>query len=242
MAEINQKTLTSEWGGLSPHLIASFYPVDRKGVMIGETTVKCALTESNIEFSTTWQSPFENEGIQNFNPTLQQKIQAGLFDSVAESADSVFGTDLQKLTQGLEGRTSITKLSSTQVYIGNQPAKFNVTALFRAWQNPITEVHQPFDQLMQWALPVELSKEGSLALRVAKEGVNDHSIFPSKAPVTLALNYKGSTYWPIVIESITKDTNAPIDANGRFVELSVPMILSTLTAIDRNDYQNFNTY
>ncbi|AEG02706.1 hypothetical protein [Methylomonas methanica] len=239
MAEQQTKVLTSDWGGLNENLVASIYPIDRKGNKTEDTVVKCVFTDSNLELSTTWASPFENAGTQNVSPTLQQLVQSGSLSGLLSKVDGVFGSDLQRLAHGLEGRTSVTKLNSTQVYVGNQPAKFNVTALFRAWADPVKEVHQPFNQLMEWALPVELSEEGSLAARLLDQGLSYQSTFPSAAPVMLAVNYKGATYWPMVIENITKDTNAPIDRNGNFTELKVPMLLTTLTAIDRRDYKKF---
>ncbi|WP_446810557.1 hypothetical protein ACH50O_02925 [Methylomonas sp. 2BW1-5-20] len=151
----------------------------------------------------------------------------------------MFGSDLQRLAHGLEGRTAITKLNSTQVFVGATPAKFNITALFRAWKDPVKEVHEPFNQLMKWALPVELSDEGSLAARLLQDGFKYATTFPSVAPVLLAVKYKDATYWPLVIESISKDTNAPVDKNGKFVELSVPMQLTTLAAIDRGDWDKY---
>lgn len=231
--------LTSDWGNLSPHLIAEFWAIDRKGKRIDDITVKAALIESNLEIALTWSSPFENQSSSNFMPTLQMMVQSGAIEGVSSKASSIFGSDLQRLAHGLEGRTGITKLNSTQVYVGGQAAKFNITALFRAWKDPIKEVHEPFDQLMKWALPVELSEEGSLAVRLLEDGFSYKTAFPSKAPVLLAVKYKDSTYWPLVIESISKDTNAPVDKNGKFVELSVPVQLSTLTAIDRSDWSRY---
>lgn len=239
MAVQQEKILSSDWAGLNENLIASIYPVDRQGKKTEDTIVRCAFIDSNLELSTTWQSPFENGGTQNLTPSLQQLIQSGSLNGVLNKADQVFGSDTERLAHGLEGRTGVTKLNSTQVFVGGQPAKFNVTALFRAWLDPVKEVHEPFDQLMQWALPVELSEEGSLAVRLVEKGFKYQTAFPSIAPVMLAVVYKGVTLWPLVIESITKDTNAPITRNGKFTELKVPMTLTTLTAIDRSDYKKF---
>lgn len=235
----NPVVLSSDWGNLSPHLIASFWPVDRKGKRIEDITVKAAITESNLEMSLNWSSPFENQGAQNITPTLQQMVQSGSIEGLVGKADSVFGSDLQRLAHGLEGRTAITKLNNTQVFVGAAPATFNVTALFRAWKNPVEEVHKPFDQLMKWVLPVELSEEGSLAARLLQDGFKYATTFPSIAPVLLAVKYKDATYWPLVIESISKDTNSPVDKHGKFVELTVPMKLTTLAAIDRADWSRY---
>jgi hypothetical protein len=36
--------------------------------------------------------------------------------------------------------------------------KIQVNALFRAWDDPAREVEAPVEKLIQWALPVELSR------------------------------------------------------------------------------------
>jgi len=51
------------------------------------------------------------------------------------------------------------------------------------------------------------------------------------------MKYKGRTYSPLVIESIGMPMNSPVDSNGRYVEMIVPMTLCTLTAMDRKDWQ-----
>jgi hypothetical protein len=236
---MNGGILTSLWGNLNPHLIAHFYEVDRDGKRIDpDVTVKAPLTDSNFEIALNWSSPFENQANLE-SSTLQQLLQSGALQPLAQKADSAFGTKLSALAAGVEGRSSVTKLNSTQVFVGEQPAKFNVTALFRAWKDPQTEVHDPFDQLMKWALPIELAKDGLLLSRLATDGLNSSVPFPSKSPTLLAVKYKDCTYWPLVIESISKDTNAPVGKGGKFVELSVPMLLTTLTALDRQDWSNF---
>lgn len=144
--------------------------------------------------------------------------------------------------QQFEGRTGITKLNSTQVFTGMPPVKITVTALFRAWRDTLSEVETPFNKLMEWALPVALSPDGSVLARTA-ETVSGRmgyveALTPSKSPTRIAMEYKGRTYSPLVIESIGMPLSAPVDASGRFVELAVPLTLCTLTAIDRQDWSN----
>jgi hypothetical protein len=221
--------LSSHWDGLNPNLIASFWAVNRDGIRIDNITVKAPLTESSLEMTLNWQSPFEQVA-QGVAPTLQQVIQSG----AAIDAANLLSPSIAEYLKSTEGKTSITKLNSTQIFIGMPPAKFTVTALFRAWRDPKTEVMDPFNQLMQWALPVVLSEDGPISSMLKGGG-----LFPSTAPVMIAVKYKDAVYAPMVIESITKDTNAPIDRNGNFVELSVPMVLSTLAAVDRGDWSLF---
>jgi hypothetical protein len=230
--------LKSQWGSLSPHLIAAFWAVDRQGKRMNDITVKAPLIDSNLEIALNWQSPFERVGEDVF-PTLQQILQAGELSPLAQKIDARIGTGAGALLSMIEGKTSITKLNSTQVFNGMPPAKFNVTALFRAWSDPQKEVHDPFNQLMKWALPVKLSDDGTLLNRFLDNGVSVDTLFPSQAPTLIACKYKDCVYKPLVIESITKATNAPIDKHGRFTELAVPMLLTTLSAIDRADWEAF---
>ncbi|WGS85017.1 hypothetical protein [Methylomonas sp. UP202] len=244
------QTLTSDWGALSPHLIASFWEVDREGnkKKDSDVVVKAAVSDdANLELTLNWQSPFEQAGPETKAPTLFALLQSGV---VQPLIDSVIGGNkggdanvkASQLLQQFEGRTGITKLNSVQVFNGMPPAKIPMTLLFRAWRDPVTEVETPVDQLMQWALPIELAKDSTLLTNAvdAVKGSKDwiEAVLPSKSPTLLALNYKGRTFAPMVIESISQPLTAPIDSRGRFVEMSVQITLATLTAIDRKYWQS----
>jgi hypothetical protein len=229
------KILSSLWGSLSPHLIANIFQCDKNGKMVGDTIVRTPLSDSNFEISLGWTAPFEDAGQQTFS-TLQQLLQSG---AIADAAGKNGFPSLQKTLSGIEGRSTVTKLNSIQVFAGMKPADFNVTAEFRAWRDPVAEVMQPFDQLMAWALPVKLAADGFILSRLMDSGVGVDTAFPSQAPITLCVKYKSCSYYPLVIESITKNTGSPVDSNGNFTSLSVPMRLSTLSAFDRDDYKNW---
>lgn len=261
--------LTSEWMGLSPHLIASFYQVERSSEDSSNysrtqntdpVTVKAPLSEANMEISLSWQSAFEHSGPENRAPTLLAMLQSGAFKPLIDAVSDFAGgknnpessiaaraqAESNRFIKQFEGRTGITKLNSTQVFNGMPPVKFQITALFRAWADPLAEVEEPFDKLMQWALPVKLSNDGTVLARsisAAAGGDNGFidTLVPSIAPVTIAMKYKGRTYSPLVIESISKPISSPVDVNGRYVEMPVQMTLGTLTAIDRDDWSNYKT-
>jgi hypothetical protein len=195
-----------------------------------------------------WSSPFESAGIETKAPGLLAMLQSGslqpFLDSLPGMKGSAIGNSLKDGLKGFESRTGITKLNSMQVFSGMPPIKIQVTALFRAWKNAKNEVEEPFNQLMSWALPQELAKDMTLAIGVSdfvqgKKSLLD-AILPSHAPVMIAMTYKGRTYSPMVIESISQPINSPIDKYGNFVELQVPMTLCTLTALDKNDWKAIN--
>ncbi|MBT9097453.1 hypothetical protein KFZ76_06975 [Methylovulum psychrotolerans] len=276
MAEVKDKgtgdIISSLWEGLSPHLIASFYEVDRQGEKVKDKdgkviniVVRAPLTESSLDGTFNWQSPFESMSPETRAPTLFAMLQSG---AVQPAIDAVNGAKVGKFISGIfgdsagkqvaetisstqkslgaelknfEGRTGITKLNSTQVFSGMPPIKIQVTALFRAWRDPVAEVMKPADQLMAWAFPETLSSDAVAANMVkaaqGEKGFID-ALLPSKSPKLLALTYKNRTFKPLVIEAISLPLNSSIDAKGNFVELLIPMTLATLTAWDAQDWAN----
>lgn len=243
--------LTSAWDGLNENLIAKFYEVDRKGNSLGNVEVWAPLLEANMEMTFCWNSPFENAGAQN--TSIANMVTSGAMQDVADVlktgnggwADSMLDK-AEKNVKRFEGRTGITKLNSTQIFTGMQPVKIPVTALFRAWRDPQMEVERPTDQLMAWALPIELAPDGSIIARAVAaargKGDIDHAPLPSKSPTMIAMDYKGYTYGPLVIESIGRPLSSPVDYLGRFVSLQVPMTLCSLTAIDRDDWKGWRNF
>jgi len=259
------KPYSSEWLGLSEHLIACFYQVEKgdNGVWARKPTspdVYAPLTEANMSVLLNWQSPFEHAGPESKAPTLAAMLQSGairpVIDSVAGAAKEMFGLNdnsaanqiqqnASQLFRNFEGRTGITKLNSMQVFSGMPPVKIQVTALFRAWRDSVSEVEAPFDKLMEWALPVYLDKDSTLlsraadALRGSRDWVD--ALMPSVAPVVIGMTYKRRSYLPLVIESIDMPMGSPVGSDGRYVELLVPMTLCSLTAIDRKDWADWAT-
>ena len=82
------QTLQSEWQGLSPFLIASFWQVDRKGNPVnvdanGNTVaagmggkqiiVNAPLSESSLDVTLNWVSPFEGAGAEKSFFRLKMK-------------------------------------------------------------------------------------------------------------------------------------------------------------------------
>lgn len=244
--------LQSLWDGLSDHLIASIYPVDKEGKSIGEE-VKAPLTEASLEHTANWQSPFESAGADSKAPMLMAMVQSGQIAPVLESLQNKFGTgggatsvktgeSISGFFSDLEGKTGITKLNSTQIFSGMPPVKISITMLFKAFRDPKIEVERPYDQLFTWSLPKELADDGILSnvINASGKGAKSYldALLPSKAPQLIGFTYKGETHSPMVIESISKPLNSPVDSNGCFTELLVPITLSTLTAIDQNDYKS----
>jgi len=249
--------LSSLWDGLSEHLIASLYEVGKIGQRWGRidrqtdpVTVKAPLIDAHMEMSLNWQSPFEQAGPESRAPALMAMLQSGALMPVVNALMpqnhdgdhplTPLAQQASRFLQPFEGRTGITRLNSTQVFSGMPPVKITATALFRAWRDARLEVMRPYDKLMQWALPVELSDDGSLLARTvdSTRGQSDyvHALMPSRAPTRIGLTWKGRTWLPLVIESIGLPLSSPIDRYGDYVELAVPLTLCSLTALDRRDW------
>ena len=257
--------LQSQWGTLHPSLIAHLYPVSRSGTTSaefqwtraspdkgGDVEVAFPITDSTLDAALNWTSPFEAIGAENKLPIISALIQSGALasvtstlvglipsDVVGASTVTKLAADAQKLVADLEGRTGITKLNSTQIFSGMQPLKFTMTAYFRAWQDARSEVEDPINQLMAWALPAELSKSGFIdTLRDTSDPIR--ALFPSRVPSILGFEYAGSTILPVVIESISQPITAPRNRSGARINVAVPIQFATLAAVDRNEYRAFN--
>lgn len=260
------KILTSLWDGINPKLIARFYPVtkmpDGSGwaqshgqqtisdnyVVDDDVEVHCLISDGTSESQFNWQSPFENAGAESKAPVLSAMLQSGvansallalmsggLLDGAAQSLAEKSSNTLREIS----GRTGITRLNSTQVYSGSPPVKMSMTLHFRALRDPIAEVRSPVSQLEEWAHPQFLADDGFIANAI-KGGTRQsliNTIFPSKVPQILGMQYGDGTYMPVVIESISKPLTNPLSSDGVMLACSVQITLATLTSLDRRDIQ-----
>ena len=243
--------LSSKWGGLSQSLLASIYPVDSRGNPLGdETSVVGPLTDTSIELSANWQSPFEQSGAESKAPAIMAMLQSGSLESYLQA---IFGkaTDgdkgvLNNALRGVEnfsaeaqGRSGMTKLNSTQIFTGAGPIKITGTIHFRAYEDPDKEVQQPIDQLSRWVLARELAQAGSIVSLIErlKEGQGFvKALLPSLAPQMLALKFGGYTFSPLVLESVGRQLTVPMTNKGEPLNIAIPFVLASLTALDSSDW------
>lgn len=236
------------WENLNPNLIATIYEVDHLGNIIpGTAIVQAAFSEDiNLEVGLNWQSPFEGAGAESKAPALMSMLQSGAFQPLIDSIGGKTKEVLQNTVDEARGRTGITKLNSTQVFSGMPPIKIQGNLILRAWENPVKEVENPLDTLMRWSLPYFLAPEGTLLSNAVNFAQGNgktliETIMPSEAPPLVAITYKGRTYSPLVIENINVPLGSPIDVNGNFTNMLIPVTFSTLTAIDGNDWMKYST-
>ncbi len=255
--------LSSQWDGLSSYLIARIFPVDHDGNRQGDVEVRAPVTEALLEGTFQWQSSFEGAGTESKAPALSAMLQSGAIQPLMNVlSDSVLSKNSQAENNALSdsmnsthaamsefrGRTGITKLNSTQIFSGMAPMKITGNLLFRAYSDPRNEVEAPYTQLMKWALPEELARDGVLTLiarrvqsgsATLKEYLKD--LMPSQAPTMVGFQYKRRYFTPMVIESLNEPLSSPITQDGYYASMQVPITLSTLTALDQNDWISVST-
>jgi hypothetical protein len=244
------------WGNLSDYMIAQIYACDADGLPLDTelATVMGPITDCNFEAGFNWQSPFENVGPESKAPALMALLQSGQIATVVNALQAAFPSiqnntiannaaeTAKNIAKDLQGRTGITKMNSRQVFSGMPPIKIPMTMHFRAMQDAEREVMSPLKTLLSWALPQSLAKDGTLTNVIAASSSGASAmvkaLFPSRAPLMVAVSYGSQLWAPLVIETITHPLDGPMDSDGHFMYLPVQMMLSTLTALDRNDIPN----
>ncbi|SEJ22836.1 hypothetical protein SAMN04244572_03192 [Azotobacter beijerinckii] len=254
--QLGNASAATQWGHLSPHLIARIYPCNPDGKEKFETpgvssAILAPITESNFEAVLNWQSPFEQTGPESKAPALMAMVQTGQLATVANALQSMIPGEgrvsqmlsdaagsARKYAHDLENRTGITKLNSRQVFSGMPPIKLSMVMHFRALSDPQAEVMEPYQRLLEWALPQKLAEDGILPelMSAAKSGTDViKALFPSLAPQMIGFSYANNRYSPMVIESVSNPIDGPMDSNGLPLYRAVQLTLATLTALDRND-------
>lgn len=244
--------LRSDWTGLSRHLIASFFPVESYNANDGVQTkrwrrvpnsveVQAPLTDGTMDTTINWHSPFENTGPDQKFSSFSALLQSGGFTTLLEALKNLLPEASQGLAQkgidylkDMEGKSGFTKLNSTQVFNGMPPVKINVTAHFRALTDPVAEVRQPMNQLMSWALPQQIAPDGLLMSTIK----GNPTLYGTQIPQIIGMQYADMSLMPLVIESIPTPLTGPRDRNGVQISAQITLGLASLSAIDKNDWNN----
>ncbi|MDO9092700.1 MAG: hypothetical protein Q7U99_08720 [Rubrivivax sp.] len=240
--------MSSKWGGLSKSLLVSIFPVNAQGRQEPGAEVQAPTTEGSIELTANWQSPFEQSGAESKIPAIMAMLQTGVLQSYAQpmlgKADDKglvarLAQEVVDFSKDGAGRSGMTKLNSTQVFTGAAPIKIPLTLHFRAYDDPATEVQAPLDQLARWTLARKLAADGSIvtAIKSFNQGQGFlKSLLPSEAPQLIGLRIEGHTFAPLVIESMSRPITGPKAANGAPLNVAVQLQLSSLTALDADDW------
>ena len=255
------QTSQTQWGSLSKGLLAEIFPlkkVNTEGGKFhferdGQVSVMALLTEGQIEFSNNYTTPFESANPETRLPNMMAMIQSGqMLSGLAQAfGGGYFQKALEvsgmsdiidkgaKLLESLEGRTSLTKINSTEIYVSSSPLKIPLTLVLRAWADARTEVEDPIALLESWTLP-EYLHDQSLLVGLANSGGDGggflNSIWPSKVPPFVGMSYAGRTYKPLLIESCSSPLVVERDENLNRLFAQVTINVTSRTALDAPEW------
>ena len=250
------ETQPVQWGRLSKGLLAEIYPlkkINRDGGTFdferAGASVFALLTEGQIEFSNNYTTPFESSNPETRLPNLMAMIQSG---QLITAFGQIFGEQKPQgpleltglsgylkqgadLLQSLEGSSNLTKVNSTEIYVSTSPLKMPLTFVLRAWEDAKTEVEDPIARLESWTLPEYLYDQGllvSLANSAGSVTEQFQSLWPSKVPPFVAIQYAGRTYKPLLIETISSPLVVERDPDLNRLFAQVTLSVTSRTALD----------
>ena len=149
----------------------------------------------------------------------------------ATGAD-VLGRAIGSAFESLQGKTNLTKINSTQVFVSTGSVRMSVTLFFMAFKDAKTEVEDQISLLQQWALPQELFGKGLLE-SIVGDGLA--GLFPSTVPPFISIVYSGKSYQPFLIESVGVPIVGPIDRHGNRLTATVTLSLISRQAWDKTN-------
>lgn len=220
--------------GVNPNLIAKI-----TAPKIG--TVEALVLDSNLSQESTWSTPFENSNPENRLPSLLGSLQSGVAsDTVKAITDKIgIGENLSEALEKAGGRSSFTKINSTQIYVSSQSAQIQMTLLFSAWSDARIEVEQPLGLLHQMSTPVELSDKTTVQNILSDTGegggIDLHTFLPSLIPPKLTLKYGGRTYKDLILQSFSRPLSGNMDKHGNLMQAEVQITLVGYQAWDGKD-------
>ncbi|MFX6850065.1 hypothetical protein ABTH27_19845, partial [Acinetobacter baumannii] len=134
----------------------------------GSPVIRALLTDGDKSIESQWQTPFENSNPELKMPMLMAGLQSGQLSQVAEQMQSnpiaqvLSKLGVQDAMQSVEGRTNLTKVNTTQVFLSTSSVRLNLSIFFLAFSDAKTEVEDRIMQLEAWSLPVSLSSDSTL--------------------------------------------------------------------------------
>lgn len=226
-------------GKLSDIYHARIRLCDKTGAGIDDEQVVAIATDGDLMIEGQYSTPFENSNPEHRLPTLMGMLQSGDWVNTLESVAGAFGVDIsedkQATLNSLEGRSNLTKVNSTQIYV-NGSVQLTMTLVFSAWESARVEVEDQVRLLQQWALPQKLEEDSTIA-NVAEEK-SLKSLFPSIVPPFVSVHYGNKRYLPLLIQHVSTPLVVPMDSEGNRLTLQVPVTFLTRTAWDAQNIQS----
>lgn len=236
------------YGSISKHKYAEFSLCDKDGNPVASPVIRALLTDGDKSIESQWQTPFENSNPELKMPMLMANLQTGQMLQAAATLgeNSPFISALSDMASGplataenalksVEGRTNLTKVNTTQVFLSTSSVRLNLSIFFLAFSDARTEVEDKIMQLEAWSVPVSLSSESTLQNVVNDSNTTLEGLFSGVIPPFVSLTTHGKTYKPFIIESVSAPIVAPIDEKGNRLSLAVNISLLSRTAWDSKD-------
>lgn len=230
----------SDWGNLSDVYKMRIRLCDKEGNLLDQYAQQIVgvAVDGDISIDNQYSTPFENSNPEHRLPTMMGMLQSGDWVNTLEiGLSNVFGIELsqdkKESINALEGRSNLTKVNSTQIFVATQPITISTTLYFSAWRSAKIEVEQQVALLKQWALPNKLA-EGSI-LASALEDKSLLSLFPSEVPPYVSIYYGGKKYTPLLIQSVSEPLVVPMTEDGDRLALQVPVTFVSRTAWDKDN-------
>lgn len=216
--------------GLNSNLIAHISAT-------GIGTVEALVIDGTLSQESTWSTPFENSNPENRAPSLLGALQSGVASDFVKSV-GLEGTGLKDAVDKVQGRSSFTKVNSTQIYVSSQSAQIQLTLLFSAWTDARAEVERPIGLLQQMSAPVDLAEQGLLTSAVESGSISIETFFPSVIPPKVTLKYGGRTYKDLILQSFNRPLSGVMDGNGNLLQAEVTITLVGYQAWDGKDVKS----
>lgn len=236
------------YGSISKHKYAEFSLCDKDGNPLASPVIRVLLTDGDKSIESQWQTPFENSNPELKMPMLMANLQTGQMLQVAGSLgeNSPFKSALFDMSSGpltsaenalksVEGKTNLTKVNTTQVFLSTSSVRLNLSIFFLAFSDARSEVEDRIMQLEAWSLPVSLSSDSTLQNVINDSNTALEGLFSGVIPPFISLTTHGKTYKPFIIESVSAPIVAPIDEKGNRLSLAVNISLMSRTAWDSKD-------
>ncbi|WP_151765809.1 hypothetical protein [Acinetobacter colistiniresistens] len=228
----------SVWGRLNDIFKSKFMLCDKDGNLLndGRQVVAVAI-EGHLSHESNWATPFDSSNPENKLPTLLGGLQSGTLTDFAGAMASKLGMgdSLAENLQKAEGRSSFTKVNSTQIFLSNSSVQVNMTVIFRAWRNARTEVENQVGLLHQMAVPQMLSDDSIAAGQLENPSLSFEGFMPSLIPPYITLYHAKRSYTPLILQSFSRDIVGNMTEHGDMVYLEVPITLLSRQAWDSHN-------
>ena len=134
--------------------------------------------------------------------------------------------------QALSGNTSITTFSTTQIWGGNSPLKFNLVLDFFALDNAAEQVMKPIQWLEQFASP---DVKGVSPFDISSLVSSKSAL--GRIPNRVTINIGRKMIIPeCVIESVSTPIDKERDKSGNLIRAQVTLDIQTLTMLNRDSF------